>query len=110
MRTARFLMAVVTVAAAGCSRGAPDDWVTPTPAAEPGGTPVHVVGTVQRVELEGGFFAIKGDDGTTYDPTNLPDAFKQDGLEVEAEARRRDDAAGIHMVGPIVDIVRIRRR
>ena len=52
----------------------------------------------------------EGDDGTTYDPTNLPDAFKQDGLGVEAEARRRDDAAGIHMVGPIVDIVRIRRR
>ena len=93
----------------GCAQGS-SDWVAATPPAAPGGTPVHIVGVVRHSDLEGGFFAITGQDGTTYDPTNLPAEFQKDGLAVEAEARRRDDMAGIHMAGPIVDLVRIRRR
>jgi hypothetical protein len=94
----------------GAHAGGEAAWVTPAPAAEPGGTTVHVTGIVSHLDLEGGFFAIKGDDGTTYDPTNLPAEFQKDGLAVEAEVRRRDDMAGIHQAGPIVDIVRIRAR
>jgi len=93
----------------GCAR-APDDWVTPATPAEPGGAAVHIVGVVRHNEVEGGFFAIEGEDGTTYDPSNLPAEFQKDGMKVEAEARRRDDMAGIHMSGPIVQIVRIRAR
>jgi hypothetical protein len=66
-------------------------------------------GSVVRVELEGGFFAIKGDDGTTYDPTNLAEEFRQDGLRVRYELRPRPDMMGIHMVGTIVDVIRIER-
>jgi len=62
------------------------------------------------LELEGGFFAIRGDDSVTYNPTNLPAEFQQDGLAVEADARRRDDMAGIHQVGPLIQLERIRRR
>lgn len=94
---------------AACAR-ASNDWVSPSTSAEPGGTPVHIVGTVRHREVEGGFFAIQGDDGVTYDPTNLPADFRKDGLKVEADARRQDDMAGIHMAGPIVQIVRIRVR
>ncbi len=71
---------------------------------------LHIVGTIRHVELEGGFFAIRGEDGVTYDPTNLPAQFQKDGLSIEADVRRRDDRAGIHMTGPIVDLVRIRLR
>ncbi len=85
-------------------------WVTPTPAAEEVGTEVRITGVVKHVELEGGFYAIRGDDGVTYDPTNLPPAFQRDGLRVETEARRRDDMMGIHQAGPIVELVRIRAR
>jgi hypothetical protein len=85
-------------------------WVTPTPAAEEGGTAVRITGVVRHLELEGGFYAIRGDDGVTYDPTNLPPAFQKDGLRVEADARRRDDLMGIHQAGPIVQLVRIRAR
>ena len=46
----------------------------------------------------------------TYDPTNLPPVFQEDGLQVEAEGRRKDDMAGIHQVGPIIQLERIRRR
>jgi len=93
----------------GCAR-AQDDWVTPATPAEPGGTAVHIVGTVRHREVEGGFYAIDGEDGTSYDPSNLPAAFQKEGMKVEADARRRDDMAGIHMSGPIVQIVRIRAR
>ena len=102
---------LVLAACGGQSGGAPEaEWVTPSPAAEAGGTDIHITGTVSHVELEGGFYAIRGDDGVTYDPTNLPPEFQKDGLEVEAEARRRDDMMGIHQAGPIVQLVRIRAR
>ena len=107
--TSYALSALVALSLAGCG-GSSEEWVVATPAAEAGGTELHLVGTVRRVELEGGFFAIEAEDGVTYDPTNLPTQFQQDGVRIEADARRRDDRAGIHMTGPIVDLVRIRRR
>jgi hypothetical protein len=108
-RALRVLMLVAGVVLSGCGHSS-EDWVIPTTPAEPGGTEIRISGTVRRVELEGGFFAIQGDDGVTYDPTNLPTGFQEDGLAVEADARRLDERAGIHMVGPIVSLVRIRRR
>lgn len=79
--------------------GASDtDWVIPTPNAEPVGARIQIVGTVRYYNLEGGFSAILGGDAVIYDPTNLPDAFRKDGLQVEAVARRRDDLYGIHQV------------
>jgi hypothetical protein len=99
---------------AACANGAAGHdeagWVTPSPAAEEAGTEVRITGVVKHLELEGGFYAIRGDDGVTYDPTNLPPAFQRDGLRVEAEARRRDDMMGVHQAGPIVQLVRIRAR
>ena len=67
-------------------------------------------GTVQFMNLEGGFFAIRGDDGVTYDPTNLPSAFQRNALRVRFEARIRPDLGGIHMVGPIVEVISIEAR
>jgi hypothetical protein len=109
MRNVVHALLLVSGLAAACGKSS-NDWVTPTPAAESDGTPVHIVGVVRHLEVEGGFYAIEGEDGTTYDPTNLPAAFRKDGLAVEADARRRDDMAGIHMSGPIVQLVRIRTR
>jgi len=100
---------VVLVSLAACgSHGA--EWVIPTPAAEQVGRQVRIAGVVRRSELEGGFYAIHGDDGVTYDPTNLPPEFQKDGLQVEAEARRRTDMVGVHQVGTIIQLERIRRR
>jgi hypothetical protein len=70
---------------------------------------VTINGVVRHFDLEGGFYAIRGDDGVTYDPSNLADDFRQDGLRVRARARLRPDMGGIHMVGPIVDIIEIER-
>ena len=69
---------------------------------------VRVDGTVRFVTLEGGFWAVYGDDNVTYDPMNgLPAPFQIEGLRVRMEARRRPDIGGIHMVGPIVEIIAI---
>ena len=64
-------------------------------------------GTVVYKDMEGGFFAIDGDDGKTYNPINLPDSFKINGLKVNITAKLRNDMGSIHMVGDIIEIVKI---
>ena len=64
-------------------------------------------GTVVYKDVEGGFFAIDGDDGKTYDPINLSDSFKINGLKVNITAKLRNDMGSIHMVGDIIEIVEI---
>jgi hypothetical protein len=67
-------------------------------------------GTVQFLTLEGGFWAIKADDGVTYEPRpTLTPEFQRNGLRVRFEAKILGDAGGIHMVGPIVEVIQIRK-
>ena len=67
---------------------------------------VCVNGTVRHFDLEGGFWAIRGDDDVTYDPVGgVPEAFRREGLRVRLDARRRNDMGGIHMAGPIIEII-----
>lgn len=68
---------------------------------------VEIQGTVVHKDLEGGFYAIEGEDGRTYDPINLPDSYKKSGLRVRATVRHKNDVVGIHMAGDIVEIVDI---
>ena len=69
---------------------------------------IRVKGTIQFMTVEGGFWAVRGDDDVTYDPINgVPPAFRTEGLRVRLEAKRRQDAASIHMAGPIVEIITI---
>lgn len=110
------------VLAAACTRspepGAPGaaspdrasgDSARPAPATTTADSVITIAGVVRHFDLEGGFFAIRGDDGVTYDPSNLADEFRRDGLRVRARARLRPDMSGIHMVGPIVDLIEIER-
>lgn len=66
-------------------------------------------GTVQFVELEGGFYGIVADDGQRYDPTNLDEAYEEDGLRVRFRARERDDLISVRMWGRMVEIISIER-
>ncbi len=69
------------------------------------GTPLHLsslamlspeanditsMGTVQYIDLEGGFYGIIADDGTRYYPLNLPEEFAQDGARVTFTAQQED--------------------
>lgn len=68
-----------------------------------------VIGTVVYFDLEGsGFWAVRGDDGVTYDPVDgLPAAFRKQDLRVSMVVRMRPDLVGTHQVGPLVEIVQI---
>lgn len=74
-----------------------------------GGDIVEGTGTIQYIELEGGFYGLVDEDGQRYDPTNLDDAFKEDGLQVRFRAQRRPGMASIRMWGMIVEILSIER-
>ena len=73
------------------------------------GPEVSLEGTVVRIDLEGGFFGILGDDGENYDPLNLPAEYQVDGLRVVFAGRIRDDVASAHMWGYLVTIESIDR-
>jgi len=72
---------------------------------------INVTGTVTHFDLEGGFWAIKGDDGKTYDPvgSGLPTEFQKEGLRVRVEAVPRPDMVSVHMTGTLVEIKKIER-
>jgi hypothetical protein len=104
MRIARAILlgAIVIMASLACG--------SPTSPDLPAGA-IRVNGTVQYFNLEGGFWAVRGDDGVTYDPiAGLAPAFQRENLRVTMVAKIRTDMGGIHMVGPLVEILSIETR
>jgi hypothetical protein len=104
------------IVTAGCSSGVTNEAPAGVTSAAVRGDSVAckgdvcVKGTVRHFELEGGFWAIRGDDNVTYDPVGgVPEAYRQEGLRVLLDARRRNDMGGIHMAGPIVEIISIQK-
>lgn len=87
-----------------------DDWVEQTPEPDVSAEMYRIAGTVRYMDIEGGLYVIDATDGTKYHPVNLPDSFKSDGMDVEADIRRRDDLTSIAMVGPMIEVLRIRPR
>ena len=84
-------------------------WTELKPEGE-GGPPFHLTGTVTKMDIEGGLWVIRAQDGAKYNVINLPQDFRVDGAEIEADARRRENVQTIDMAGPSIDIQRIRRR
>lgn len=80
---------------------------TTQPSADEPADTFTIIGTVVYLNLEGGVYVIRGDDGRTYNPSNLSEKYQEDGLSVTTVARIQTDAMGIHMVGPIIEIVDI---
>lgn len=93
-----------------CAGTARNGWVELKPEPAGSGPTFRIAGTVRHLNLEGGSFVIRDAEGTQWNPINLPQDFWVDGLAVEADARRRDDMASIGMVGPLVELLRIRNR
>lgn len=96
------------IARANANDGA--GWTEPPSADSSTASTLRIAGTVHHLDLEGGLFVIRDAGGTQYNPLNLPDAYQIDGVAVDVEARRRDDTASIGMVGPMIEILRIRKR
>ena len=68
-----------------------------------------ITGTVRYNDLEGGFYELAADSGERYDPVNLPDEYKKDGLRVRFQIKEKKDMVGIHMRGKIVEVVKIEK-
>lgn len=73
------------------------------------GEVVATTGTVQYVDLEGGFYGIVAEDGTRYDPVDLNEEFREDGLRVRFRAERQEDVVSIRMWGEAIRILAIER-
>lgn len=65
-------------------------------------------GVVSRIPLEGGFRGIIAD-GKNYDPVNLPDQFRRDGIQVSFTYRVKN-IASFHQWGTMIEIIEIRPR
>ena len=66
-------------------------------------------GTVRFIDIEGGFYGIIGDNDKHYDPINLSQEFKVDGLRVRYKAKIRRDIGSTHMWGTQIEIIRIEK-
>ncbi|MBN2182331.1 MAG: hypothetical protein JW715_10485 [Sedimentisphaerales bacterium] len=66
-----------------------------------------ITGTVLHIPIEGGFYGLLADDGTKYDPLNLPPDYEKNGLRVKFQISRKTQMASIHMWGTIVQIEKI---
>ena len=71
---------------------------------------VTVQATVEFLQVEGGCWSLLASDGTRYEPIDLPESFRQDGLEVEATLELINDVGSVCQVGRIVEIEDIRIR
>jgi hypothetical protein len=101
--TAVLLTSPMTGSARAESLGDPPAKEKPDPAA------FTIVGTIRHLDLEGGGWVIVADGGKSYQPQNLADEFKKDGLRVSAKLQRMKDAVGILQAGEIVRIVQIEK-
>ena len=69
----------------------------------------QITGTVIYLSFEGGFYGIRGDDGKNYDPSNLPEEFRQNGMRVQFESKQLTNQMSFHMWGVIVEIIHIHK-
>jgi len=68
---------------------------------------IQGTGTVQLLEMEGGFFGIVTDAGDKFRPVDLPEPFARPGMRVRFCAEPVEGLASIHMWGVPVTILEI---
>lgn len=67
-----------------------------------------ITGTIHHINLEGGFWGIIGDDGTKYNPVNLPPEYQKEGLRVKLTAEKIEKGVSIQMWGQMLRILKIK--
>jgi len=95
IRTLRYVLIAVAaalvlgIAMGGCASGETSSdpaTETPPPPATASDSTVTGTGTIDYIDLEGGFYATVADSGERYDPgATLPEDVHQDGLRVRFE-------------------------
>jgi heat shock protein HslJ len=106
----RRLLPLGFLVAAGCA-AEPEEtgWIELPVEAAAGGNVERLVGTVRKLEVEGGVEVIETPDGEQLVPINLPRSLAAEpGISIEAELRRRPDLVSYTMAGPLVELLRVR--
>lgn len=62
------------------------------------------IGTVRKSDLEGGVWELHADDGTRFQLRGKDGGLRVDGQRVVVEGRVAEDAMGIGMTGPTLDV------
>ena len=68
-------------------------------------TTLNITGKSRFISLEGGFWAIEGDNGKKYTPINMPEQLKTNGATVRVQAQLLKGAASISMWGDAIRII-----
>lgn len=68
---------------------------------------ITITGTVKYISIEGGFYGIAGDNGKNYEPGNLIEEYRKDGLKVKVTGRIRTDVMSYRQWGEILEISEI---
>ena len=66
-----------------------------------------ITGRIIYMDIEGGFYGIKGDDGNNYDPVNLSSEYQRDGIRIKASITFEKNVSSIRMWGKIIRINQI---
>lgn len=66
---------------------------------------IEITGTVHYQELGTGFWGIVGDDGSKWQPSNLPSALQKEGMKVTIKAKEQKGAVSIFMWGTNIKIM-----
>jgi len=70
---------------------------------------VEGTGSMTYQNFEGGFYGIVADDGTHYDPINLPSEFKKNGLRVKFKGIIKKELVSFHMWGSLLELLYIEK-
>lgn len=65
---------------------------------------ITATGTIQRINMGTGTWALKSDDGKTYELYQLPSELSKNGLKVTIDAQVRDDVMTMAMIGPVLEV------
>lgn len=65
---------------------------------------MKVEGTIERIEMGTGTWALVTTDGMTYELKDAPNELHQEGLKVCIEGQIRDDIMTFAMIGPVLEV------
>lgn len=65
---------------------------------------MKVEGTIERIEMGTGTWALVTTDGMTYELKDAPSKLQKDGLKVRVEGQIRDDVMTFAMIGPVLEV------
>jgi len=106
------LILLLPVGLLACSSADPSeaqDDIDDTVSSENTQQTVEGTGTIRFLAFEGGFYGIVADDSTRYDPGELDEAFREDGLRVRFELTPQEGMMTMRQWGTPADVHRLEK-